>query len=218
MKRKYHLDEYELKTDEDIRNQRREELKQVQSVDDILATEAQQEQPPEPLTVAIKPFCPVTYGLDNRPFGDTPPRDIPRPALVAYAMDIIHREGPQSTNALLDRAFPGLSLDDRAALRQRLPKWLMAEYREADPPLTMRRYRAKEGNEKRENLFGFWPEPRQDKSRQVVDGAEVLTAIAELKTELVTLRQVQSELLQHQNLLKEGFAAMLEKLTWNGEL
>jgi hypothetical protein len=215
MKRKYHLDEYELKTVEDIRNQRREELKQVQSVDDILATEAQQEQPPEPLTVAIKPFCPVTYGLDNRPFGDTPPRDIPRPALVAYAMDIIHREGPQSTNALLDRAFPGISSDDRSALRQRLPKWLMAEYREADPPLTMRRYRAKEGNEKRENLFGFWPEPRQDKSRQVVDGAEVLAAIAELRSEVASVQATINVLSQWLNGLKDGVAYLHEKLTWS---
>jgi hypothetical protein len=179
------------------------------------------EQAPEPPTVIvckINPDDPATYGLDNRPFGDTPPREVSRPALVAFAVDIIRQEGPQSTNVLLDRAFPGISSDDRRALRQRLPKWLMASYRFADPPLTMRRERSPEGGEKREHLFGFWPEPRHGKTRQAVDVAEVLTAIAELKTELVTLRQVQSELLQRQNLLKEGFAAMLEKLTWNGEL
>lgn len=248
MKRKYKAGKGELKTVDDIRKQRRENL---QSVDDILADEAKQEQhrkptavrkprqakspkrpvednpwhQPEPVTASTEPPPEPEYDegglvryLELEAMRRLPPRDVPRPVLVAFAVDIIRQEGPQSTNALLDRAFPGISSDDRAALRQRLPKWLMASCRFADPPLTMRRERSPEGGEKRENLFGFWPEPRQGKSRQAVDVTEVLTAIAELKVELVTLRQVQSELLQRQNLLKEGFAAMLEKLTWNGEL
>jgi hypothetical protein len=126
----------------------------------------------------------------RRPFGDTAPRDVTRPELVAYALDIIRREGPQSTNALLDRAFPALSPDDRAALRQRLPKWLMAECRHLDPPLSMRRHRSLAGGERRDNLLGFWPValPLQDRSRAGIETAEVMAAIAQLQRTLDNIR------------------------------
>jgi hypothetical protein len=139
--------------------------------------------------------------------------------LVAYALDIIRREGPQSTNALLDRAFPALSPDDRAALRQRLPKWLMAECRHLDPPLSMRRHRSLAGGERRDNLFGFWPValPLQDRSRAGIETAEVMAAIAGIRDELAALRAVQQEILRFQHGLRDGLALALEKITWNGE-
>ena len=136
------------------------------------------------------------------------------------ALDIIQREGPQSTAGLLEQFYGDqLSPDDRRILNQRLPKWLLAECRNQNPPLSVKRVRSPEGHEKRGNLFGFWPvaSPLQNRSRAGVEVADVMAAIAGIREELSALRAVQQEILRFQHGLRDGVASALEKITWNGE-
>lgn len=180
----------------------------------IIVPEQEQEQP----TIIIKPAYPGTHGLeDTRPFGATPPMEVTRVELVKFALAIIETEGPHSTNQLLERAFKTLSDDEWRVMKQRLPKWLIAECRDRQPPLTMRRWRGPEGAETRHRLLGFWP-PDVEKTRTDFERGELLRAIAKLQEDIAIIRQVQSEVLQRQDKLRAGIAAMLEKLTWNGEL
>ena len=106
-------------------------------------------------------------------------------------------------------------------MRQRLPKWLLAECRYLDPPLTMKRWRSNQGGEKRDNLFGFWTPEQVDvvfrSRRGGVNLSEVLANLDRLQQDVATIRTVQSEILSRQDNIRSGLAAALEKLSWNSE-
>lgn len=208
----------------------------------IVATEP----PPEPVVyiapdpdlhpasgVLMKAACPVTFSLPPEPETEPPPeqtrlipladmplREAPRVPLVYLCQQLVRRHGPLTIDEMIMEIWgaDAVGTDDARWLKAQLCKWLTAAAKESGEQFYPKRHRNPARPEARLHRWGFWTEQQPPDRRYVSYNTEVLTAIAELKAELVTLRQIQIELLQRQNLLKEGLAAMLEKLTWNGEV